>query len=77
MVGTFPGRGLKALDETPNIWKLYGVPKASYYKARAWEAKHPGLKWGSNNIRMRGKVALLTVDMESELNHIAAHIRWG
>jgi hypothetical protein len=70
MVGTVPSRGIKGVDEwTPNILKLYGVPKASYYKARAWEAKHPGLKWGGNNIRMRGKVALLTVDMESELNH--------
>ena len=73
MVGTVPGRGVKGLEEwTPNIWKLYGVPKASFYKARAWEAAHPGLKWGSNNIRMRGKVGLLTADMETELNHWVA-----
>jgi hypothetical protein len=58
---------------TPNIWKTHGVAKASFYKARAWEAANPGKLWsGDNNIRLRGKVALLTHAMENELNHWVA-----
>jgi hypothetical protein len=48
------------------------VAKVSFYKARAWEANHPGQKWGDNNIRQRGKVALLMGHMKSELNHWVA-----
>jgi hypothetical protein len=73
MLGTVPGRGLKCVEGwTPHIWKQYGVPNASFYKARAWEALHPGQRWSGNNIRLRGKVALLTHEMESELNHWVA-----
>ena len=62
--------------------ETYGVAKASFWKSLAWEDKHPGQKWSGNNIRQRGKVALLTEEMENELNHIlgghfAADIRRG
>ncbi len=30
------------------------------------------MKWSGNNIRQRGKVALLTEEMENELNHWVA-----
>ncbi len=56
-------RGVEAW--TPHIWKMYGVPKASFYKARAWEVADPGKLWSGKNIRLRGKVALLTEAMES------------
>jgi hypothetical protein len=71
--GTAAGRGEKGGDGwTPNIWKTYGVAKASFWKSLAWEDKHPGKKWSGNNIRQRGKVALLTEEMENELNHWVA-----
>ena len=71
--GTAAGRGEKGGEGwTPNIWKTYGVAKASFYKSIAWEDRHPGMKWSGNNIRQRGKVALLTEEMENELNHWVA-----
>ncbi len=48
------------------------MAKARFYKARAWETNHPGLKWSGNNLRQRGKISLLTGEMESELNHWVA-----
>jgi hypothetical protein len=74
MLGTVPeGRGVKGVEDwTPNIWKTHGVAKASFYKARAWEAAHPGKLWSEHNIRLRGEVALLTDAMENELNHWVA-----
>jgi hypothetical protein len=57
---------------TPNIWKTHGVTKASFYKARAWEVANPGKLWSGDNIRLRGKVALLTHAMENELNQWVA-----
>lgn len=73
MLGTVPGRGVRGVEGwTPNIWKTHGVAKASFYKARAWEAANPGKLWSGDNIRLRGKVALLTHAMENELNHWVA-----
>jgi hypothetical protein len=63
MLGTVPGRGAKGVEGwTPNSWKMYGVAKASFYKARAWEVANPGKLWSGQNIRLHGKVALLTED---------------
>ena len=73
MLGNVPGRGVRGVEGwTPNIWKTHGVAKASFYKARAWEAANPGKLWSGDNIRFRGKVALLTQPMENELNHWVA-----
>ena len=73
LLGTVPGRGERAVEGwTPNIWKTHGVAKASFYKARSWEAANPGKLWSGDNIRLRGKVGLLTHDMENELNHWVA-----
>ncbi len=73
MLGTVPGRGVRGVEgSTPNIWKTHGVAKVSFYKARAWEVANPGKRWSEDNIRLRGKVALLTHAMENELNHWVA-----
>ena len=68
--GTLPRRGKKgsAAWQT-DIWHLYGVKKASFYKALKWEAEHPGRAWSGANIRLRGKITLLTESMEEELQH--------
>jgi hypothetical protein len=43
---TLPRRGEKGSDAWPtNIWHLYGVKKASFYKAIKWENEHPGRAW--------------------------------
>jgi len=68
--GTVPRRGEKGSDAWPkNMWHLYGVKKASFYKALKWEAEHPGRAWSGANIRLRGKITLLTDSMEEELQH--------
>jgi hypothetical protein len=74
MLGTVPGRGVRGVEAwTPNIWKTHRVAKASFYKARAWEAANPGNKlWSGDDIKLRGKVALLSHTMENELNHWVA-----
>ena len=51
---------------------MYGVKKASFYKALKWEAEHPGRAWSGANIRLRGKITLLTDSMEEELQHWTA-----
>jgi hypothetical protein len=61
--GTVPGSD----TWTPNIWKKYGVNKASFYHALQWEAKHPGCLWSGANFYRRGKIPLLTVSMEDQL----------
>ena len=48
---------------------MYGVKGATFYHALQWEAKNPGQAWSGANIRMRGKVSLLTPSMEDELSH--------
>jgi hypothetical protein len=68
--GTLPTRGEKAVEGwTPNIWHRYGVKKASFYLALQWESKNPGQVWSGANIRMRGKMSLLTPTMEDKLSH--------
>ncbi len=59
-----------------NIWHLYGVKKASFYKALKWKAEHPGRAWSGANIRFRGKITLLTESMEEELQHWIALSQW-
>ncbi len=52
--------------------KRFGISKSSFYYALNWQKKKPGEKWGSEVIRARGKVTLLTQDMETELFHWVA-----
>ncbi len=49
--------------------KRFGISKSSFYYALNWKKKNPGKKWGSEVIRARGKVTLLTPDMKTELFH--------
>ena len=52
--------------------KRFGVSKSSFYYALNWQKKKTGKKWGSEVIRDRGKVTLLTQDMETEIFHWVA-----
>ena len=49
--------------------KRFGISKSSFYYALNWEKNNPGKKWGAEVIRARGKVTLLTPEMETELFH--------
>jgi hypothetical protein len=53
--------------EQQDVWHKHNVAKTSFYDAIKWELNNPGCKWDGNRIRNRGKISLLTADMEGEL----------
>ena len=61
-------QGLK-IGDGEDVWQKYNVAKTSFYDAIKWERDHPAKKWDGDRIRQRGKISLLTLDMESELLH--------
>ncbi len=46
---------------------MYNVAKTSFYDALKWERDHPAKKWDGDRIRQRGKISLLTYDMDCDL----------
>ena len=60
--------GMK-MGDGEDVWQKHNVAKTSFYDAIKWERDHPGNKWDGDRIRQRGKIALLTYEMESELLH--------
>ncbi len=46
--------------------------RTTFYDAINWEEQNPGKKWDGDRLRARGKVSLLTYDMETELLHWVA-----
>lgn len=61
-------KGMTKADNK-DVWQLHNVPKTSFYDALKWEADNPTCKWDGDRIRQRGKVSLLTYEMETELMH--------
>ena len=61
-------KGAKKVDGA-DVWEIHKVAKTSFYDAIKWEADNPTQKWDGDRLRQRGKVSLLTYDMESELLH--------
>jgi hypothetical protein len=51
------------------VWHKHNVARTTFYDAINWEDKNPGKKWDEERMRARGKVSLLTYDMETELLH--------
>jgi hypothetical protein len=58
--------------DNKDVWQIHKVPKTSFYDALKWEADNPTCKWDGDRIRQRGKVSLLTYEMETELLHWVA-----
>ncbi len=57
------------MGDGEDVWQKCNVAKTSFYDALKWERDHPAKKWDGDRIRQRGKISLLTYDMESELLH--------
>jgi hypothetical protein len=54
------------------VWHKHNVARTTFYDAINWEEQNPGKKWDGDRMRARGKVSLLTYDMETELLHWVA-----
>ena len=59
-------KGTKKGDKQ-EVWHKHNVARTTFYDAINWEEKNPGQKWDGDRMRARGKVSLLTYDMETEL----------
>jgi hypothetical protein len=53
--------------DNKDVRQIHKVPNTSFYNALKWEADNSTCKWDGDRIRQRGKVSLLTYEMETEL----------